>query len=95
MEDHDLKKLSRLLELKATREILLSVHEGKNQYKHFRAFGCSATINERTRQLINLGIIEQNLIRDCKRREYYTLTERGKRIVEQMERKAEDDEDES
>ena len=95
MEDHDLKKLSRVLELKATREMLLSIHEGKNQNKHFRAFGANATINERTRQLINFGIIEHHLIRDGRRREYYTLTERGKRIIEQMERKAEDTEDES
>ena len=82
MENHNLKEISRVLELKATREMLLSIYEGKNQNKHFRAFGANSTINERTKQLINLGIIEHHLIRDFKRREYYTLTEKGKRIVE-------------
>ena len=51
MENHDLKELSRVLELKATREILLSIHEGKNQYS-----GGHEVSVESIRRVIRLNI---------------------------------------
>ena len=81
MEDTQLKELLRVLGFTATIDILDSIKKGKNQYKHFIPFASIATLNKRTKQLINLGIIEHHLTREEKRREWYTLTEKGKRIV--------------
>ena len=81
-DQDNLRELYRILGLVATREILLSILDGKNQYNDFLSFGSNATINGRLRQLINLGLIEHKLVRDDKRREYYTLTERGESVIE-------------
>jgi len=40
------------------------------------------TINRRLRELIKLGIIEHHFERKSKRKEWYTLTEKGERIFE-------------
>jgi DNA-binding HxlR family transcriptional regulator len=82
MEDEDsLEEFFRVLGLRATRDILHTIHEGNNQYKDFMKFGCISTINLRPKQLESLGIIEHNLTREEKRREWYTLTEKGERVM--------------
>ena len=82
MEDTQSKELLRVLGFTATIDILNSIKEGKNQYKHFIPFASIATLNKRTKQLINLGIIEHHLTREDKRREWYTLTEKGEKVIE-------------
>jgi DNA-binding HxlR family transcriptional regulator len=65
-----------------TRGILKSIGEGKDQYKDFTLYASKSTIDVRTKQLIALGLIKHHLLRGTgKRREWYTLTERGKRVL--------------
>ena len=82
MEDQDnLKEFFKVLGSAATRDILYSIREGNNQHKDFLKFGSISTINQRTKQLVSLDIIEHHLGREEMRREWYTLTERGERVV--------------
>ncbi|MBU7046375.1 MAG: winged helix-turn-helix transcriptional regulator [Theionarchaea archaeon] len=80
MEDN-LRKFLRVLGFTATVDILNSIEEGKNQYKHFIPFASISTLNERVKQLESLGIIEHHLAREDKRREWYTLTQKGEKVV--------------
>ena len=79
--DQDLKESFKVLGSAATRDMLNSIHEGNNQYKDFLKLGSISTINQRTKQLVNLDIIEHHLGREEIRREWYTLAERGERVV--------------
>jgi DNA-binding HxlR family transcriptional regulator len=81
MEDKQLKEFLRVLGFTATVDILNSIEEGNNQYKHFIPFASISTLNERVKQLEALGIIEHHLAREDKRREWYTLTRKGKKVV--------------
>jgi len=81
MEDQDLKEFFKVLGSAATRDILHSIHEGNSQHKDFLKFGSISTINQRTKQLESLDIIEHHLGREEMRREWYTLTERGERVL--------------
>ena len=85
MEDK-LAKFFRVLGFTATIDILNSIEEGKNQYKHFIPFASISTLNERMKQLEALGIIEHHLAREDKRREWYTLTQKGKKVVKVVTR---------
>ena len=80
-EDH-LKEFFKVLGLTATVEILKSIQEGRNQYLDFFTTASVSTVNKRIKQLITLGIIKHHLGREPKRKEWYTLTERGKRVLE-------------
>ena len=86
MVNENFKEFFRVLGLTFTLDLLKSIQEGKNQYKDFRTFMAVATINLRLRQLINLGIIEHHIEKKSKRKEWYTLTEKGKRILETIMR---------
>ncbi|MBU7018458.1 MAG: winged helix-turn-helix transcriptional regulator [Theionarchaea archaeon] len=68
--------------------ILKSIEKGENQYKDFHSFAPSSTVNSRIRQLEACKFIEHHLTRREKRREWYTLTKKGKRtlrIAEKLE----------
>jgi DNA-binding HxlR family transcriptional regulator len=81
MED-ELGEFFSVLGLQGTRGILNSIKDGKDQYKNFTLYASEATLNMRIKQLIALGLIEHHLLRGTgKRREWYTLTERGKRVL--------------
>ncbi len=82
MGDTQLRELLRVLGFTATIDILNSIKEGRNQYKHFILFTSISTLNKRTKQLMSLGIIEHHLTREDKRREWYTLTEKGEKVIE-------------
>jgi len=80
-EDQDLKEFFRVLGLTATVDILKSIQKGKNQYLDFFTTASVSTVNERIKQLITLGIIKHHLGREPRRKEWYTLTERGERVL--------------
>ena len=81
MED-ELGEFFSVLGLQGTRGILNSIKDGKDQYKNFTLYASEATINMRIKQLIALGLIEHHLLRGTgKRREWYTLTDKGKRVL--------------
>jgi predicted transcriptional regulator len=81
MED-ELGEFFSVLGLQGTRGILAAIKEGKDQYKNFTLYASEATLNMRTKQLTTLGLIEHHLLRGTgKRREWYTLTDKGKRVL--------------
>jgi len=80
-EDQDIKEFFRVLGLTATVDVLKSIQKGESQYMDFVKFMSTGTINSRIRQFINLGIIKHHFGRERKRKEWYTLTKKGKRIV--------------
>jgi len=82
MVNNNRNKFFRILGLTSTIDLLKSIQEGKNQYRDFLTSMSMGTINRRLRELIKLGIIEHYFERKSKRKEWYTLTEKGKRILE-------------
>jgi len=82
MINNNRNRFFRVLGLTSTIDLLKSIQEGKNQYKDFLTFMGVGTINRRLRELINLRIIEHHFERKDKRNEWYTLTEKGRRILE-------------
>lgn len=81
MEDPEMSEFFRILGLVSTVEMLEKIEEGKNQYKYFLSLASVSTLSKRTKQLTDLRIIEHHIAKEGKRTEWYTLTERGKRVV--------------
>jgi DNA-binding HxlR family transcriptional regulator len=80
MADRRLREVYKILGLTATVEILKSIEKGKTQYRNFD-FASVSTINTRIRQLLDLNFIEHHIVKEDKRKEWYTLTEKGKKVV--------------
>jgi DNA-binding HxlR family transcriptional regulator len=85
MEKRDLKELFQVLGSMAAIEILTSIREGRNHYIDFVTFASVTSLNNRVRQLEHLGLIEHHLTHKEKRKEWYTITERGKRVLKIVE----------
>ena len=71
------------LGLKGAVKILKYLKEhGKGQYKDLIKLDLIvSTLNERVRQLIEMGLISHNITLLEKRREWYTLTEKGEKAL--------------
>jgi DNA-binding HxlR family transcriptional regulator len=76
------RELFRVLRLKSTTKILKSLLEGEKQYTDFLAFTNKRTASERVRELTSIGIIEHHLTKQKSRKEWYTLTDKGKLITQ-------------
>ncbi|MBU6997086.1 MAG: winged helix-turn-helix transcriptional regulator [Theionarchaea archaeon] len=84
MEERE-KEFLRLLGLKSTLEILVYMDEHEAfQYTEMQHFVTTHTLNNRLRQLRELGIIEHHFMREDLRKEWYEPTEKGKRIIEYL-----------
>jgi DNA-binding HxlR family transcriptional regulator len=81
MSEEELFEFYKVLGLTGTVKILLSLADSRKKYKNFNC-GSISTINDRLRQLLHLNLIEHHLTREKKREEWYTLTEKGKKVVE-------------
>ena len=81
----DAEYFLRVLGMRGTRDILRYLDEhGTACYKNFANFLNTLTLNRRLRQLLEYGLIEHHLVRKVKRREWYTITEKGKKILKHM-----------
>lgn len=56
--------------------------EERVKYKDLQQFVNTHTLNVRIKDLLNHGLIEHHLIREEIRKEWYELTQRGKKVVE-------------
>jgi DNA-binding HxlR family transcriptional regulator len=75
----------RMMGLKGAAEILVTLDTmGKGRYKDMQKSLNTYTLNERIRDLLSYGLIEHHLVRENVRKEWYQLTEAGKRVVEHM-----------
>jgi len=59
----------------------LSQHD-KGQYSQMRQFGDTHILNDRTRELLKYGLIKHHLEREIKRKEWYEITEKGRKILQ-------------
>ena len=55
---------------------------GKGQYMQMRQFGATHTLNDRTRELLKYGLMEHHLERERTRKEWYEITEKGRKILQ-------------
>ena len=55
--------------------------EGRVKYKDLQQFVNTHTLNVRIKDLLNHGLIEHHLIREEIRKEWYELTEKGKKVI--------------
>jgi len=80
------KRIFELFGLKGTIIILRYLNEhGAVQYKHFNEFVVTATLNDRLRQLLEFNLIQHNFTKKDLRKEWYELTEKGKKILQIVE----------
>ena len=83
---------------KGTKEILEFLDEnGEGQYKHFCQFLDTHVVNKRLRQFLKLGLVEHHLTKLEKKREWYTITDKGRKVVHllrEMERIFQEDSEE-
>ena len=89
------RTLIEVIGLLATADILKMVNEkGKTNYMDLKPLASYSTLNKRLLQLVNLGLLKHNIVRDKERREeWYEITEKGKkvlRILEQLQNVAEE-----
>jgi DNA-binding HxlR family transcriptional regulator len=54
---------------------------GTAQYKDIRLFMNAHTLNRRLRELLICGFLEHHIEKEEKRMEWYTITEKGKKLV--------------
>ena len=80
--DKELRRFFKVLGSVSIRDIMKSLQEGEKQFMEFFSIASSKTAYVRTKELIKMGIIENHLEKEPKRKEGYNLTERGKRILE-------------
>jgi DNA-binding HxlR family transcriptional regulator len=73
----------KMIGLTGTKRILDFIYEHSTaQYKDFQPFMNAHTLNRRLRELLIFGLLEHHIKKEEKRTEWYTLTERGKKVAE-------------
>ncbi len=80
----DEKRILRLLGLRGTIAILRYLNEHSTaQYHQFNQFIITSTLNERLRQLLHFKLINHYFVKEgvIKRKEWYELTEKGKKVL--------------
>lgn len=67
---------------RGTGEILeLLAQEGIGRYRDFTQFASTHTINGRLKYLLRCGFIQHHFTKDDKRKEWYTITEKGRKAL--------------
>ena len=86
MDENEEEEFFRMIGLTGTKRILsyLDGH-GKAQYKEFAEFLNIHTLNVRLQQLLRFNLIEHHLTRKDVRKEWYTITEKGRKILKHVE----------
>ena len=80
-----LKEFLKMIGAAGTREVLEFLDKNKEgQYKDFLHSASCHMLNVRLRQLLEFDLIEYHVTRLVKKREWYTITKRGKKIVHHL-----------
>jgi DNA-binding HxlR family transcriptional regulator len=80
--EESLKEFLKIIGAKGTKEILEFLDENKEgRYMHFRQFSSTHMLNIRLRQLLKFDLIKHHIIKMEKKREWYTITKKGKKIL--------------
>jgi DNA-binding HxlR family transcriptional regulator len=81
-EAESMKEFLKMIGAKGTKEILVFLDEnGKGQYMQFRQYMSSHMLNVRLKQLLEFGLIKHHVTKLERKMEWYTITEKGKKIV--------------
>ncbi len=84
-EQDKYQRLLKILWLRGTSEILqyLADH-GKSQYSELKPFASTYTLNTRLGQLLEYGILEHHFEKTKRTKEWYEITEKGRKVLESM-----------
>ncbi len=83
-QDEDLRFL-KILWLKGTSEILqYLVDHGKSQYSDLEPLASTYTLSTRLGQLLEYGVVEHHFEKTKTRKEWYEITEKGRKVLESM-----------
>ncbi|KYK36391.1 MAG: winged helix-turn-helix transcriptional regulator [Theionarchaea archaeon] len=81
------KNFLKLLGSKGTADILLYLEEhGATQHKEFDLPISRFTLDERLRQLLKFGLITHRLTRENVKKEWYEITDAGRKTVKHLKR---------
>ena len=76
------EEFMRMIGAKGTIEILEFLNENENaQYKDFQSIINTHTLNTRLRNFLDHDLVEHHLTKEVKRAEWYTITEKGKKVL--------------
>jgi hypothetical protein len=84
MNENEALEFCKILELIENVKILLNLAACKEKYKGID-FGSASTINDRVCLLLSLNLIEHHYMGEGKKGEWYTLSEKGEKVVECLE----------
>ncbi len=76
------RELIKMLGLLNTLDILRFLCKNEGNYAQLRQFVDTNTLNTRLRKLVEYGLIEHHFKRNKTRKEWYTITEKGRRVTE-------------
>jgi DNA-binding HxlR family transcriptional regulator len=81
----DKRRILRLLSSRGTIPILRYLNEHRTaQYHQFNQFIITSTLNKRLRQLLYFNLINHYFMKEgvIKRKEWYELTEKGRKVLQ-------------
>ena len=77
----------KLISLKSARDILTYLNEHDTvQHTELNSFMNAATLYIRLTELLEFSLIEHHLEKEPTRREWYEITEKGKKVLEYLDR---------
>ena len=86
MDEKGEQHFLRVISLKGSKHILKYLDEHDiAQHGDLDAFMNTVTLNRRLRELLELGLIEHHLDKTDVRKEWYSITEKGKKIINYLE----------
>jgi len=86
MEKKDEEKLLKMLGARGTKQILEFMSEHSTaRYKQMEGFTSTPALNRRLRELLSFNLIEHHFKREEGRKEWYEITEKGKKLLKCIE----------
>ena len=85
MKEESEKRFLKLLGAKSTKQILEFLNQhGTAQYNQLMEFVNAPTLNARLRELLVFGLVSHHFERVEKKREWYEITEKGKKVLQHL-----------
>ena len=85
MEKKDEEEFLKLVTAMGTKKILELLDEyGTVQYKKMAEFMSTHTLNARLRKLLHFNLIEHHYEKEIRRKEWYKITDTGKKILQEL-----------
>jgi DNA-binding HxlR family transcriptional regulator len=86
MDEEKEEQFFKLITSKGARDILKHLNERETtQHADLNAFMNTSTLNTKLHELLTLDLIEHHLDKSDMRKEWYTITEKGKKILQYVD----------